>query len=79
MIFYICTMFRVNISKGLELLSGHGFPTKIFQRGTILSKMSEEKLFLFSAHRLMMLYICTMFRENISMGFRVIEWTWLPH
>ena len=29
----------------------------------------------FSAHRLLTLYICTKFQENISRGFRVTEWT----
>ena len=32
-------------------------------------------LFLVSAHCLIMLYICDKIHENISMGFRVTEWT----
>ena len=31
--------------------------------------------FLFSAHRLMMIYICTKFHENILEGLKVIEQT----
>ena len=31
--------------------------------------------FLFSAHRLMMVYICTKFNENILDGIKVIERT----
>ena len=36
-------------------------------------KMYTELQFLFSAYCLMMLYICTKFRENILNGFRVME------
>ena len=34
-----------------------------------------ELQYLFSAHRLIVLYICINFRESTSMGFRVIERT----
>ena len=34
-----------------------------------------ELWFLFSAHRLMMVYICTKFHENILNGIRVMERT----
>ena len=34
---------------------------------------------MFSAHCLIMLYICTKFRENILKGFRVIERTRFPY
>ena len=34
-----------------------------------------EYKFLFSAHRLIMVYICTTFHENILNGIRVIERT----
>ena len=33
---------------------------------------------LFSAHPMIMLYICSKFYENISKAFRVIELTWFP-
>ena len=33
----------------------------------------------FSAHRLILLHICTKFRENISKVFKVIEWTRFPY
>ena len=33
-----------------------------------------ELQFLFSAHRLMMVYICTKFHENILNGIKVIEY-----
>ena len=37
--------------------------------------MEVEFQFLFSAHRLMMVYICTKFHENILNGIRVMELT----
>ena len=33
-------------------------------------------VFLLSAHRLMMVFICTKFHENILDGIKVIERTW---
>ena len=47
-----------------EILKGHS------------SLNNEELLFLSSACRLIMYYICTKFCEIISKGFRVIERTW---
>ena len=38
-------------------------------------KMKVELQFLFSAHRLIVLYIYTKFHENVSKDFRVIERT----
>ena len=38
-------------------------------------KMQVELRFLFSAHRLMMVYICKKFHENILHGIKVIERT----
>ena len=35
--------------------------------------MQVEQLLLISAHRLVMLYICAMFREIISNGIKVIS------
>ena len=37
--------------------------------------MKVERLFLIRACRLVMLYICAKFREIISNGIKVIEWT----
>ena len=37
-----------------------------------------ELWFLFSAHCLIVFYICTKFNENISKGFKVIEGTQFP-
>ena len=41
--------------------------------------MKVEQLLLISARRLAMLYICTKFREIISNGIKVIEWTQFPN
>ena len=37
-----------------------------------------ELQFLFSAHHMMVLYICTKFHEKMLYGFRVMEWTKFP-
>ena len=50
-----------------------------FSKGNNSIKMLVELWFLISAHRLMMLYICTKFRENISKGFKVFERTRFPN
>ena len=42
-------------------------------RGTITSKLEERFLFLFSAHHLMMIYICINVHEEIFKGFKDIE------
>ena len=44
-----------------------------FPRGIVSQKSKLELKFLFSAHRLMMLYICTKFHENIFDACEVIE------
>ena len=38
-----------------------------------------ELRFLFSAHRLIMLYICTKLHKNIFDGFKVTEWVRFPY
>ena len=45
-----------------------------FTKGHNSVKTIGGVLLPFSAHHLLMLYICTMFQENISKGLRVIEW-----
>ena len=47
----------------------------IISKGIILLKMYAELWFFFSAIRLMVVYICTKFRENILDGIKVIERT----
>ena len=44
-----------------------------FQRGIIPLKMKVELRFLFSAHRLMVVYIWTKFHEIIFQGIKVIN------
>ena len=58
----------------LKLLSGHDFYRKNF-KGALLHKMLVELKFLFSAHRLLIVYICTKYHENILNGMEVIERT----
>ena len=70
---YICTKFRENISKDLRVIEQTQFPYNNFQWGMIPSKMQVELRYLFSAHCLIVLCICTKFCENISKAFRVTE------
>ena len=44
-------------------------------KGRNSAKMLVELRFLFSAHRLTVVYICSNFHENILDGIKVIEWT----
>ena len=57
-----------------KLLSGHNFHSDIF-KGALFPKMKVEFKFLLSAHRTIMLYICTKFIENISKCLGVTERT----
>ena len=45
----------------------------IITKGYSSVKIGGELQFLFSAHHLMMLYICTKFLENILKGFRFMK------
>ena len=69
---YICTKFHKNTctSNGLKVIEPTPFPYCSYQ-GDIISSKCRWIPYLFSAHYLMMLYICTKSHENISEGFRV--------
>ena len=76
MLLYICIKFHENISKGFRAIEGLIFPFSGFSKGhNSVKKMLVELRSLFSAYRLIILYICTKFHENIQKGFRGIEWT----
>ena len=64
MMFYICTKLRQIILTVWSYRADKITYTKQ-QRGIIPYKMYAKLWFLFSAHRLMMLYVCTKFHENI--------------
>ena len=66
---YICTKIRENISKAFKVFEQTRFPNRNFPRG-IIQKTVSGVMFLFFAHHLILLYICTKFCENISKGFR---------
>ena len=72
---YICAKFREIISNGIKVIEWTQFLYGKLQRGIIPQEMQVERPFLISARRLVMLYISTKFREIISNGFKVIEWT----
>ena len=74
-VLYICIKFMKISQKVSELLRRQRFSYSNFQRGIILSKMQAELPSLFSAHCLVVLYICIKFHENISKGFRAFERT----
>ena len=50
----------------------------IITKGQNYVKMYAELQFLFSAHFMIMLYLCTMFRENSLNGLRMTKLTRLP-
>ena len=68
--------FHENILKDFQVTEGTQNCHVEFQR-EITPKIynGQELRFLCSARRLMMLYICMKFRENILNGFQVIEQT----
>ena len=72
---YICTKFHENILDGIKVIERTRFSKEKFQRGIIPEKMKVELQFLFSAHRLKVVYIGIKFHENILYGIKVIERT----
>ena len=70
-----CTKFCEIIWNGIKVIEQTPFLYRKLQRGIIPPKMQVEQLFLISARRLIMLYISTKFREIISNGIKVIEWS----
>ena len=71
---YHCTKFRENILSGSKLESRKIFIPILTKRHYPI-KMYVGLQVLFYAHRLMMLYTYTKFRENIFNYFKVIEQT----
>ena len=71
---YICTKFHENIFMGLKLQSRNDFHRKSLKVHNSAKSVVELQL-LFSAQRLMVIYICTKFRENIFDGIKIIERT----
>ena len=58
----------------LNLLSGH--KTIVNTRRAISPKVGKPELwFMCSACRLMVFNVCVKFHENMSRGFKVMEWT----
>ena len=72
---YICTKYHENILDGMEVIEPTRFSLQKFQRGIIPLKMQMFLRFFFSAHHLRVIYISTMFNENILDGIKVIERT----
>ena len=76
---YICAKFREIISNGIKVIEWTQFLYGKLQRGIIPPKMQVEQLLYISACLLVMLYICAKFREIISNGIKIIEWTRFPY
>ena len=71
---YICTKFHENILDGIVVIERQLFHGKIF-KGAKLCEKCECVTDLFSAHRLMVVYISTKFHKNILDGIKVIART----
>ena len=69
---YICTKLRENISNGKSYGSDM-ILILIFTKGHNFVNIARTVIILVFAHRLIMVYICTKFRENILNGSRVME------
>ena len=89
MVLFLCTLsdgalYLYKLSwRNLKRFLRYGADTKLLwnylwkiQRGIIPSKLKVRSWFFFSAHCLIVLYICTYFHEEILKGFRDMEWTW---
>ena len=61
----ICTNFHENILDNIKVTEWTRFLHKKFKGDIILQKLWMELWFLFSAHHLMVVYICTKLHENI--------------
>ena len=70
---YISTKFCEIILNVIKVIEQTGFLVRKLQRGIIPQKMQVEQLFLISARRLVMHYICAKFCEIISNSINVIE------
>ena len=65
MVVYICSKFHANILDGIRVIERTRHSSEKFQRAIIPKKNVGRVSYLFSAHRLVMVYICTKFHENI--------------
>ena len=79
MMLYISMKFHENILRGFQVTERHKMTIIKFQRGITTKLHRQELQFLYSACRLLMLYIAIKFHENILKGFQVIEQTRNDH
>ena len=81
LVFYICVKFHENTLNGFQLTEGtqvhgkNGYGMFNDQKGNNPKVGKPELIFMSSACRLIVLYICVKFGENILDGIRVMEWT----
>ena len=70
----ICTKFHDNILDGIKVIERTRFSTKK-SKGHNSIKCRWSYVFFFSAHHLIMVFICTKFHEIFLDGIKVKEWT----
>ena len=78
--FNVCVKFHINMSSSFTVME----PTRKYvnTQRAITPKVGKQELCLVcSARRLMVFIVCVKFHENMSRGFKVMEWTrkWLTH
>ena len=75
MVVIFCTKFHENIFDGIKRYRAETIFILLISKGHSPEKMQVELGFSFAAHRLMMLYICTKFYENILDSIKFMERT----
>ena len=77
MVLYIYEKFDNNISNSFQLTDEYMVEMAMLNvQRAIIPKVDKPELpIICSACRLIVLYICVKFRENIMDGIRVMEWT----
>ena len=77
MVFNVCVKFHENMSSGFKVIERTQKLLKIVntQREITPKVENPELRFMCSARRLMVFNVCVKFHENMSSGFKVMEWT----
>ena len=74
MVYNVCVKFHQNMSSGFKVMER---TRKIINTQRALTQKVEkpELRFMCSARHLMVFNVCVKFHENMSSGFKVMEWT----
>ena len=68
MMLNICTLFHKNVLNNFKVIEQTQFPCLLLQRGITMYNVCGAAIS-FSANRLMVLYMCTKFCENIFKSY----------